>query len=99
MNDVVHNNRNAPESSSQNNASALPLPDSESINLALQAGHVGAWSWDIKNDELRWSGNVAEIHGKAPKDFNGTFASFQSLIHPEDQPEVIAAIQESVRNR
>ena len=28
----------------------------------------------------------------------GTFASFQKDIHPEDQPEVMAAIQESLRS-
>ncbi len=54
-------------------------------------------SWDIKSNAVTWSGNMEQIHGLAAGSFDGTFAAFQKDIHPEDQPEVMAAIQESVR--
>ena len=56
-------------------------------------GEIGVWSWDIKSNIVQWSGNL-EIGLPA----SGTFASFQQGVHPEDQPEVIAAIQESLRS-
>jgi PAS domain S-box-containing protein len=78
---------------------AVPsLPDRESIVLALEAGEVGLWSWDIKSNAVTWSGNLTQIHGVAREDFDGTFAAFQRDVHPEDQPEVRAAIQESLRS-
>ena len=61
------------------------------------AGQVGVWSWDIASNAVQWSSNLEEIHHLEPGSFAGTFAAVQSGIHPEDQPEVLAAIQESVR--
>src|SRR5436305_2400962 len=75
------------------------FPDMESMGLALEAGGVGVWSWDIKSDAVTWMGKLGDIHGIKTADWNGTFAHFQRVVHSEDQPEVIAAIQESVRSR
>jgi PAS domain S-box-containing protein len=75
------------------------FPDMESMGLALEAGGVGVWSWDIKTDAVTWMGKLADIHGIKTADWNGTFAHFQRVVHSEDQPEVISAIQESLRSR
>lgn len=77
---------------------ARPVPDQEAVAVALDAGRVGVWSWDIKSNAVAWSANMEEIHGRTPGSFDGTFAAFQKDIHPEDQPEVLAAVQESVRS-
>jgi PAS domain S-box-containing protein len=69
------------------------------MGLALKAGGVGVWSWEIKTDAVTWMGDLAEIHGIRSQDWSGTFSTFQQVIHQEDQPEVIAAIQESLRTR
>ena len=78
---------------------APSFPDAQSMGLALEAGGVGAWSWDIKTDAVTWMGKLAEIHGINTADWSGSFSTFQQVIHPEDQPEVIGAIQESLRSR
>src|SRR4051794_27913347 len=75
------------------------FPDMESMGLALEAGGVGVWSWDIKSDAVTWMGKLADIHGIKTADWNGTFAHFQRVVHSEDQPEVMAAVQESLRSR
>ena len=71
--------------------------DSEAVGIALEAGKVGVWSWDIKSNTVQWSGNMEQIHELAAS-FDGTFSAFQKDIHPEDQPEVSAAVQESLRS-
>jgi PAS domain S-box-containing protein len=86
-------------STAQAEPSAQSLPDRKSIDLALRAGRVGVWSWDIKADTVQWSGNLPEIQGIEPRTFSGTFADFQKDIHPEDLQEVMAAVQESLRTR
>src|SRR5436305_6475921 len=75
------------------------FPDMESMGLALEAGGVGVWSWDIKSDAVTWMGKLGDIHGIKTTDWNGTFTDFQRVVHSEDQPEVISAIQESLRSR
>src|SRR5439155_27322699 len=52
-----------------------------------------------KTDAVTWMGNLAEIHGIETANWSGAFSDFQKVIHSEDQPEVIAAIQESLRSR
>src|SRR2546421_1885941 len=69
------------------------FPDSDAVGIALEAGKVGVWSWDIESNAVQWSGNMEQIHGIPGGSFDGTFAGFQKDIHPEDQPEVSAAVQ------
>ncbi|MEJ0075282.1 MAG: GAF domain-containing protein [Alphaproteobacteria bacterium] len=75
------------------------FPDVDSMGLALEAGGVGVWSWDVKTDAVAWMGKLAEVHGIETGDWAGTFSDFQKVIHSEDQREVIAAVQESLRSR
>ena len=57
----------------------------EQLRLALDAGRMGTWDWDIKTGELLWTGRLEEIHGFAPGTFLGTFESFISCVHPQDR--------------
>jgi hypothetical protein len=54
--------------------------------------------WDIKTDAVTWMGKLAGFTASRPR-LSGTFSDFQKVIHPEDQPDVIAAMQESLRSR
>ena len=77
---------------------AAAFPDANSASIALEAGQIGVWSWDVKSNVVQWSANLERIHGLSAGGFQGTFSSFQKDIHPEDLPEVMAAIQESLRS-
>ena len=95
----VQHEQDAGESASPDEAAVVRLfPDLESISVALEAGGVGVWSWDVRSDVVKWSANMERIHGLPAGSFDGTFSAFQKDIHPEDQPEVFAALQESVRS-
>src|ERR1700754_5006491 len=93
MTSVVHDQHEHTASTARDPGPA-DFPDLDSIRVALDAGQIGVWSWDIKSNAMRWSGN---LDGGMPP--AGTLADFQNGIHPEDQPEVMAAIQESLRDR
>src|SRR4051812_14557904 len=77
--------------------SGSSLLDPASMHVALEAGLVGVWSWDFTTGTLKWSTFLEQIHGLAPGSFEGTVAAFQREIHPEDQPDVLASVQESMR--
>ncbi|WP_084671259.1 GAF domain-containing protein [Sporichthya polymorpha] len=65
----------------------------EHLQLALAAGDLGTWDWEIPTDRLEWSASLEAIHGLSPGAFAGTFEAFQADVHPEDQPLVLAAVQ------
>ena len=69
------------------------------LDLALSAGLMGAWEWNIKTGGIFWSPGLEKIHGLEPGTFGGRFEDFQREIHPEDLPTVLARIRQSVESR
>ena len=55
------------------------------LRLALEAGRMGAWSWDAASDRLTWSDTLEQLHGLAPGTFGGTLESLVALVHPDDR--------------
>ena len=72
-------------------ASDAVFPDRSLVRVALDAGQVGVWSWDIKIQRGAVVGQSGRsIHGIADGKLGAARSpSFQQDIHPEDQPEVI----------
>jgi PAS domain S-box-containing protein len=64
----------------------------EQLRVALEAGRLGAWDWDIRTQRITWSGMLEKIHGLDAGSFPGTFEAFQRDIHPDDRPRVLATI-------
>lgn len=68
----------------------------ERLRLAMDAGQMGVWDWNIRTNELKWSASLEPLHGLEPGTFGGTFDAFQQLIHPEDRARVQEAIGKAV---
>jgi PAS domain S-box-containing protein len=68
----------------------------ERLRLALDAGRMGVWDWNIRTGDLKWSDSLEPLHGLTPGTFGGTFEHFQQLIHPEDRETVNAAIRQAL---
>lgn len=69
------------------------LRDSEQrLHLALEAGRMGTWEWEIASNSVTWSPGLEAIHGLAAGTFPGTFEAFQRDIHPDDLPRVLDSI-------
>jgi PAS domain S-box-containing protein len=69
------------------------------LRLALEAGDLGGWEWEIGSGAIRWSRNVERIHGLAPGSFAGTFDALQTIIHPEDRERVIGVLRACIERR
>jgi PAS domain S-box-containing protein len=67
--------------------------DDERLRLAIDAGQLGIWDWDIVHNRVIWSDRVYELHGVPPGEFGGRVEDFAALVHPEDAPAVQAAIE------
>jgi PAS domain S-box-containing protein len=68
----------------------------ERLNLAMMAGIMGAWEWDIASGRVTWSEKLEEIHGLAPGTFGGTFEDYMSDVHPADRERVLERIGRSL---
>lgn len=77
---------------------ALRLSDGR-LQLALDAGRMGIWEWDIKNQRIQWSENLERIHGREPGTFSGRFEDFRKEIHPDDIERVLGSIEQSLQER
>lgn len=70
----------------------------ERLRIALSAGRMGTWDWDVREGSVRWSEGLEQIHGLEAGTFPGTFEAFQRDIHPEDRARVISAIERAVND-
>jgi PAS domain S-box-containing protein len=66
-------------------ASTTRLLESEQRrNLALAAGQMGSWDWDLVRRDCMWDEGQYRIFGVDPKSFKVTVESVGALIDPED---------------
>ena len=56
----------------------------EQLRVALEAGRLGAWDWDIPARRVTWSTMLEKIDGLAAGSFAGTFEAYQHDMHTED---------------
>lgn len=69
----------------------------ERLRLALDAGRMGIWDWNIESGALTSTGALAQIHGFAPEAFPATFEAFvSSALHPEDRAGFVARVRHAV---
>src|SRR5439155_26916596 len=68
----------------------------ERLRLALEAGKLGTWQWDIAGDRLAWDETLEAIYGFAPGEFPGTYQAYMDRIHPEDRQWVHGALSRSL---
>jgi PAS domain S-box-containing protein len=68
----------------------------ERQRLAVEAGKVGLWRWDILSDRIEWSDMIYRIHGVKPGAFDGTVQAFESLVYPDDKQRVAEALEDAL---
>ncbi len=71
----------------------------ERLRLALAAGDMGIWDWDMTTGTIEWSDNLEPLHGLASGTFEGTYESFLALIHPDDRQRFTDVVREAVERR
>jgi PAS domain S-box-containing protein len=66
---------------------------------AQRIARLGNWEWDIVTDKIYWSEEVYRIFGRSPKEFDTTYMSFLSFIHPEDRNNINNAVTETLSGK
>lgn len=66
------------------------------LRFALDAASMGTWDWDLRTNQVVWSPQLEALHGLPAGTFDGTFASYEREIHPEDRPRVFESVQQAL---
>ncbi len=65
-------------------SNARLLQSEEGRSLALAAGQMGSWDWDLVTDEWRWDEGQYHIFGVDRESFQVTLENIRAMIHPDD---------------
>jgi PAS domain S-box-containing protein len=65
-------------------SNARLLQSEQGRSLALAAGQMGSWEWEVGDKELKWDEGQYRIFGLDPQSFTVTADSIRDLVHPED---------------
>lgn len=68
----------------------------EHFRLALEAGRLGTWRWDMATGVTVWDQRLEALFGLPPGGFDGTFETYVSLLHPDDRDEVLTHVSEAM---
>jgi|GEM_PF-4954380 signal transduction histidine kinase/ActR/RegA family two-component response regulator len=63
---------------------------------AERIAHVGSWEWSVKTGEFYWSDQTYRIFGLSPEDFQPTYETVFSKMHPADQPGVQQGVEKAL---
>jgi two-component sensor histidine kinase/CheY-like chemotaxis protein len=75
-------------------ASNARLIDSERRkSLALAAGQMGSWDWDLGTGECQWDDGQYRIFGVDPASFQPTFENVRRFIHVDDLARIRRLIE------
>jgi len=67
-------------------ASSARLRESDQRrSLALAAGHMGAWDWELLTNAQSWDEGQHRIFGTDPQHFLPSAAAMLAIVHPEDR--------------
>ncbi len=73
------------------------LKDSEErLRMALDGGQIGTWDWDLTTNAVRWGGHAYRVFDLAAGSFGGTFDDLLELVHPEDRPALVEAVNHAI---
>src|SRR5207302_5110913 len=68
------------------------------FQLGVAAAEMGTWDWDIPSGSVRWTPQMYLLFGIEARRFTATFENVMALIHPEDRPQVEAAVDQALRD-
>ena len=87
--------RVAERTSELETANARLIQSEQLRSLALAAGQMGSWDWDVAADHSSWDDGQCRIFGVDPETFKATRDSVLPLILEEDLPVFEEAIRQA----
>lgn len=74
----------------------------ERLELAFSSVGMGVWDWDVRQDRLIWDESMYCLYGCRREDMSGLVGGFdfwQKVVHPEDLPRAVQAVDDAIMGR
>lgn len=65
----------------------------ERFRLAAESSRDGMWDWNVVTGEVYYSPRWMEVLGYQPDEIEPNVSTWATLLHPEDAPQVMEALQ------
>ncbi len=69
------------------------------LQMALSAGNMGAWEWDVNTNKVKWSPQLERIHGLKKGEFGGTLSDYFKDVHPSDNQKLKNSIKDALKKK
>jgi PAS domain S-box-containing protein len=66
------------------------------LTLALAAGQLGTWRWDMATGLTVWDAQMERLFGLQPGTFDGTYEAWVALLHPDDVHHSLGVVDQAV---
>ena len=67
--------------------------------LALAAGELGTWRWDMATGVTTWDAPMSRVFGLPEGGFDGTYDAWVALLHPDDRDDVLAVLDGAIATK
>ncbi len=81
------------------NLERLVAERTEAMNTAIEAANAAMFRRNLSTDRVEHDDRWYEMIGIAKEEFEGTFAAWRRLVHPDDLPDAEARIAEALASR
>ena len=71
----------------------------ERLQAAVDAADRGLWDWDLSSGEIVWLGHHDKLFGFADGEFDGSYGSFETRVHPDDLEALNQAVARARADR
>ncbi|MCG8605510.1 PAS domain S-box protein, partial [bacterium] len=85
--------------SERKHAQQVLKESTERLELALQAGKIGIWSWSYQDDRIIWDDRMFEMFGVDKATWGGNYEAFLKTLHPEDVDRVNREVGKSLKEK
>jgi PAS domain S-box-containing protein len=68
------------------------------LDLAIQAGEIGVWTWDIATGKLAWNDRMYALHD-IPRDVSPSYDTWRNSLHPEDAAAAESLLKRAVEGK
>jgi PAS domain S-box-containing protein len=67
------------------------------LSLAVRAGGVGIWDYDVSHNNLIWDDQMFRLYGITADQFSGAYEAWTDGVHPEDRARGDEEIKMAIR--
>ncbi|AEY85488.1 hypothetical protein SHJG_0208 [Streptomyces hygroscopicus subsp. jinggangensis 5008] len=74
-------------------------PRASDLRQVLKAVEIGSWNADLRTGEILWDEACMLLHGVTPGSFVPGVETWLGVIHPDDLPRTLAAVEAAIAKR